>query len=74
MKVGACILIKPKDKWICVKYYSHDDTSLYYVPMQIDMLHKRHIKKMKLDHNKVRSIYQCKGDNILKGGEPIELD
>ena len=38
MKVGKCLLIRPKDKWLCVKYYSHDDESLYYVPMPIDML------------------------------------
>lgn len=74
MKVGECLLIKPKDKWLCVKYYSHDDESLYYVPMPIDMLHKRHIKKMKRDHNRIRSIYQGKGDKVIKGGEPIELD
>lgn len=74
MKVGKCLLIMPKDKWLCVKYYSHDDESLYYVPMPIDMLHKRHIKKMKRDHNRIRSIYQGKGDNVLKGGELIELD
>lgn len=74
IKKGDCLLIKPKDKWICVKYYSHDIDYLYYVSMPIDMLHKRHIKKMKLDPNRVRSIYQGKGDNILKGGKPIELD
>lgn len=74
MKVGACLLIRPKDKWLCVKYYSHDNESLYYVPMQIDMLHKRHIKKMKRDPNRIRSIYQGKGDTVLKGGEPIEFN
>ena len=74
MKVGDCLLIKPKDKWLCVKYYSHDDEHLYYVPMPIDMLHKRHIKKMKRDHNKIRSIHQGKCDKPLKGGEPVELD
>lgn len=74
MKVGACLLIKPKDKWLCVKYYSHDDDNLYYVPMPIDMLHKRHIKKMKHDPNRIRSIHQGKGENPLKRGEQIELN
>lgn len=74
MKIGDCLLIKPKDKWLCVKYYSHDDESLYYVPMPIDMLHKRHIKKMKRDPNKIRSIHQGKNEKPLKGGEQLELD
>ena len=74
MKTGNCLLIKPKDKWLCVKYYSHDDDYLYYVPMQIDMLYKRHIKKMKRDPNKIRSIHQGKNEKPLKGGEIIELD
>lgn len=74
MKVGACLLIKPKDKWLCVKYYSHDVDNLYYVPMPIDMLHKRHVKRMKLDMNNIRSIHQGKNEKPLKGGDPIELD
>ena len=74
MKVGDCLLIKPKDKWLCVKYYSHDIDYLYYVPMPIDMLHKRHIKKIKLDMNNIRNIHQGKNEKPLKGGEPIELD
>lgn len=67
-------MIKPKDKWLCVKYYSHDTGHLYYVPMPIDMLHKRHIKKMKLDMNNIRNIHQGKNEKPLKGGDPIELD
>lgn len=74
MKVGQCILIKPKDKWLCVKYHSHNDDTLNYVPMHIDMLHKRHIKKMKFDAYRIRSIYQGKNENTLKGGEPIEFN
>lgn len=74
MKVGQCILIKPKDKWMCVKYHSHNDDTLNYVPMHIDMLHKRHIKKMKFDAYRIRSIYQGKNENPLKGGEPIEFN
>lgn len=74
MKVGDCLLIKPKDKWLCVKYYSHDNEHLYYVPMPIDMLHKRHIKKMKLDVANIRNIHQGKNEKPLKGGDPIELD
>lgn len=74
MKIGDCLLIKPKDKWLCVKYYSHDDDNLYYVPMPIDMLHKRHIKKMKRDPNRIRSIHQGKNEKPLKGGEQLELD
>lgn len=74
MKVGDCLLIKPKDKWLCVKYHSHDTEHLYYVPMPIDMLHKRHIKKMKLDMNNIRNIHQGKNEKPLKGGDPIELD
>ena len=74
MKVGSCLLIRPKDKWLCVKYYSHDKEHLYYVPMPIDMLHKRHIKKMKLDMNNIRNIHQGKNEKPLKGGESIELD
>ena len=58
IKKGDCILIKPKDKWLCVKYYSHDIDYLYYVPMHIDMLHKRHIKKMKFGSDNVRNIHQ----------------
>lgn len=73
MKVGQCILIKPKDKWLCVKYHSHSDDTINYVPMHIDMLHKRHIKKMKFDVDRIRSIYQGKNENPLKGGEPIEF-
>lgn len=69
MKVGQCILIKPKDKWLCVKYHSHNDDTLNYVPMHIDMLHKRHIKKMKFDMDRIRSIYQGKNEKPLKGGE-----
>lgn len=74
MKVGQCILIKPNDKWLCVKYHSHNDDTLNYVPMHIDMLHKRHIKKMKFDAYRIRSIYQGKNENPLKGGEPIEFN
>lgn len=74
MRIGDCLLIKPKDKWLCVKYYSHDNEHLYYVPMPIDMLHKRHIKKVKRDPNRIRSIHQGKNEKPLKGGEPIELD
>lgn len=73
MKVGQCILIKPKDKWLCVKYYSHNEQELKYVPMHIDMLLKRHIRKMKLDLNRIRSIHQGKGDKPLKGGEQLEF-
>lgn len=71
MKVGQCILIKPKDKWLCVKYHSHNDYTLNYVPMHIDMLHKRHIKKMKFDMDRIRSIYQGKNEKPLKGGEML---
>ena len=74
MKVGQCILIKPKDKWLCVKYHSHNGNTLNYVPMHIDMLHKRHVKKMKFDMDRIRSIYQGKNENPLKGGEPIEFN
>lgn len=74
MKVGDCLLIKPKDKWLCVKYYSHDAEYLYYVPMPIDMLHKRHIKKLKLDMNNIRNIHQGENEKPLKGGDPIELE
>lgn len=74
MKVGQCILIKPKDKWLCVKYYSHNDDTLNYVPMHIDMLHKRHIKRMNFDVDRIRSIYQGKNESPLKGGEPIEFN
>lgn len=74
MKVGQCILIKPKDKWLCVKYHSHNDDTLNYVPMHIDMLHKRHIKKMKFNVDRIRSIYQGKNENPLKGGDPIEFN
>lgn len=59
---------------VCEVLFTRQRESLYYVPMPIDMLHKRHIKKMKRDHNRIRSIYQGKGDKVLKGGEPIELD
>lgn len=71
---GDCILIKQKDKWLCVKYYSHDIDYLYYVPMAIDMLHKRHIKKIKFGTDNVRNIHQGKNEKPLKGGEPIELN
>lgn len=71
---GKSILVKPGDKWLCVKYYAHDSDYLYYVPMPIDMLHKRHIKKMKRDPNKIRSIHQGKNEKPLKGGEQLELD
>lgn len=72
MKTGQSILIKPKDKWLCVKYHSHDSEYLRYVPMHIDMLHKRHIKKMKFDLNRIRSIHQGKGDKPIKGGEQLK--
>lgn len=71
---GKSILVKPRDKWLCVKYYSHNDEHLYYVPMPIDMLHKRHIKKMKRDPNRIRGIHQGKNEKPLKGGEQLELD
>lgn len=74
MKVGQCILIKPKDKWLCVKYHHHDADTLYYVPMHIDMLHKRHIKRMKFDVTMIRGVHQGKNENPLKGGEPIEFN
>lgn len=74
MKVGQCILIKPKGKWLCVKYHHHDADTLYYVQMHLDMLHKTHVKKMKFDRDRIRSIYQGKNENPLKGGEPIEFN
>lgn len=74
IKKGECILIKPKDKWLCVKYYSHDIDYLYYVPMHIDMLHKRHIKKMKFGSDNVRTIHQGKGDKVIKGVKDIEFN
>lgn len=74
MKVGQCILIKPKDNWLCVKYHHHDTDTLYYVQMHLDMLHKTHVKKMKFDMDRIRSIYQGKNKNPLKGGEPIEFN
>ena len=74
MKLGQCILIKPKDKWLCVKYHHHDVDTLYYVQMHLDMLHKTHVKKMKFDRDRIRSIYQGKNENPLKGGEPIEFN
>ena len=69
MKIGDCILIKPKDKWLCVKYYDHDDEHVYYVPMHLDMLHKRHIKKLKRSDNNVRDIHQGKTDKGVNGLE-----
>lgn len=74
MKVGQCILIKPKDKWLCVKYHHHEADTLYYVQMHLDMLHKTHVKKMKFDRDRLRSIYQGKNENPLKGGELIEFN
>lgn len=74
IKIGDCILIKPKDKWLCVKYYDHDDEYIRYVPMYIDMLHKRHIKKMKFDDNRIRDIHQGKGETQKKGVNSIEFD
>lgn len=74
IKKGNCILIKPKDKWLCVKYYSHDIDYLYYVPMHIDMLHKRHIKKMKFGSDNVRNIHQGKDDKVIKGVKDIEFN
>lgn len=74
IKKGDCILIKPKDKWLCVKYYDHDDEYIRYVPMPIDMLHKRHIKKIKYDHKNVRNIFQGKGEKPIKGVKDIEFD
>lgn len=74
MNKGDCILIKPKDKWLCVKYYSHDSEYVYYIPMPIDMLHKRHVKKMRYDPNKVRDIHQGKNDKKIKGVKDIEFN
>ena len=74
IKQGDCILIKPKDKWLCVKYYDHDDEYIRYVPMPIDMLHKRHIKKMKYDINRIRDIHQGKYEAPKKGVNSIEFD
>ena len=74
MKQGDCILIKPKDKWLCVKYYDHDDEHVYYVPMHIDMLHKRHIKKLKRNDNNVRDIHQGKADKKIKGVDDLEFN
>ena len=74
MKIGDCILIKPKEKWLCVKYYSHDDNYVYYVPMYLDMLHKRHIKKMKRSDDNVRNIYEGKNDKVIKGVDNIEFN
>lgn len=71
---GDCVLIKPKDKWLCVKYYSHDIDYLYYVPMPIDMLHKRHIKKIKFGVDNVRSIHQGKNDKKIKGVDDLEFN
>lgn len=73
-KKGYCLLIKPKDKWLCVKYYSHDIDYLYYVPMPIDMLHKRHIKKMKFGSDNVRNIFQGKNDKKIKGVDDLEFN
>lgn len=74
IKIGDCILIKPKDKWLCVKYYDHDNEYIRYVPMYIDMLYKRHIKKMKFDDNRIRDIHQGKGETPKKGVNNIEFD
>lgn len=74
IKKGDCILIKTKSGWKCVKYYSHDIDYLYYVPMHIDMLHKRHIKKMKFGSDNVRNIHQGKGDKVIKGVKDIEFN
>lgn len=74
MKVGSCILIKPKDKWLCVKYYAHDQDHVYYVPMHIDMLHKRHIKKIKFGTDNVRNIHQGKNDKKIKGVADLEFN
>lgn len=74
IKKGDCILIKPKDKWLCVKYYDIDNEYIRYVPMPIDMLHKRHIKKMKYDPKCVRSIFQGKGETPKKGDFDIEFN
>lgn len=74
MKFGQCILIKPNDKWLCVKYYDHDNEYIRYVPMPIDMLHKRHIKKMKFDANRIRDIHQGKSEKPLKGGDTIDWE
>lgn len=74
IKTGDCILIKPKGKWQCVKYYSHTKEHLFYVPMSIDMLHKRHIRKIKFDMTKIRDIHQGKGENPKKGVKQVEFD
>lgn len=74
IKKGDCILIKPKDKWLCIKYYDMQDEYIRYVPMHIDMLHKRHIRKMKYDPNKVRDIHQGKGEKKIKGVKEIEFN
>lgn len=74
IKKGDCILIKPKDKWLCVKYYDVQDEHIRYVPMHIDMLNKRHIRKMKYDPNKVRNIHQGKGDKVIKGTEDLKYE
>lgn len=74
IKKGDCILIKPKDKWVCVKYYDHDSEYIRYVPMYTDMLHKRHIKKMKFDTNRIRDIHQGKDEAPKKGVNSIEFD
>lgn len=74
IKKGDCILIKPKDKWLCVKYYSHTNEHLFYVPMSIDMLHKRHIRKIKFDRSKIRDIHQGKDENPKKGVKQVEFD
>lgn len=74
MKVGDCILIKPKDKWLCVKYYSHDYEHIRYVPMSVHMLSKRHIRKMKYDTTKIRSIYQGRGEKPIKGVDGIKWE
>ena len=72
IKKGDCMLIKPKDKWLCVKYYDHDIDYIRYVPMHIDMLHKQHIKKMKFDITRIRDIHQGRGENPKRGDNQIE--
>lgn len=72
MKVGDCLLIRQQEKWMCVKYHHHDDKYLYYVHMPLDMLHKRHIKKIRFNPDDIRSIHQGKGEKVLKNADPIQ--
>lgn len=74
IKKGDCILIKPKDKWLCVKYYSHDSEYIRYVLMPIHMLSKRHIRKMKFDITRIRDIHQGRGEKPIKGVDNIEWE